>query len=77
MLAFESYATSATQKIKFNNKHFFSKYDQIRHFLRLYSGNKKIIKFVTANRGPRIWNLILENVRNASPFNTFKEKIKN
>ena len=77
MLAFESYTTSTTQKITFNIKHFFSKCDQIRHFLRLYSGNKKIIKFVTAHRGPRKWNLILENVRNATPFNTFKEKIKN
>ena len=27
--------------------------------------------------GAQMWNLILENIRNASSFNTFREKNKN
>ena len=52
----------------------------LKNFQSLYSGNKKTVRFGTETftyRVPQIWNLIPENIRNSSSFETFKEKIGN
>ena len=51
----------------------------LRNFQSLHSDNNTTVKLgieTIAYRGPEIWNLIPENIRNASSFNVFKEKKK-
>ena len=50
-----------------------------RNFQSLYSTSKKTVKFVTETinyRGPQIWNLIPNNIKNIFPLENFSREIK-
>ena len=52
----------------------------LNHVQCQYSDNTKTVNYRTETVtyiGAQMWNLILENIRNASSFNTFREKNKN
>ena len=63
--------TNGTFMIR-NNKY------NLRDFQCLCSTNKRTVKYRTETatyRGPQIWNLVSEKIKNASSFNIFKKEI--
>ena len=51
----------------------------LRNFQSLYSTCKKSVRFGTVTityRGPQIWNLIPDNIKNAFSLENFKREIK-
>ena len=51
----------------------------LRNFQCLYSTNKRTIKYGTETvtyRGPQIWSLVPEKIKNASSFDIFKKEIR-